>query len=169
MSTPNPFSAPNVPVRDVFNDTQTLASRGKRFGAAIIDFILQMAVGFPILLAFFGFSFTEYAAFAVQNQYLLALYGLIVGIVIYLVLHGYLLHTNGQTIGKKVLGIKVVRKDGSKADIVRLVGIRWLPFAVIAQIPFIGFLLVLVNYLMIFRESHLCFHDDLANTKVIDV
>ncbi len=37
-----------------------------------------------------------------------------------------LVYKNGQTIGKKALGIKVVRKDGSRATFGRIFGLRYL-------------------------------------------
>jgi uncharacterized RDD family membrane protein YckC len=168
MSTPNPFSAPNAPVRDVFNQNATeLATRGQRFGAALIDGIIGMLVTFPLLLAFFGFSYTSYGLWVAQNMFMATIVSFVLGIGIYLLLHGYLLHKNGQTIGKMLLKIKIVRKDGTVADFARIVLRRILPVMLIANIPYVGGLVLLVNYLLIFRASYFCGHDDIADTMVI--
>jgi len=91
----------------------------------------------------------------------------IVSIVILLVLQGYLLATQGQTIGKKLLGIRIVRSDGSKVDAARVIGLRYALIWALAVIPVVGWVFGLVDALMIFRNSRKCLHDNIADTIVI--
>ena len=53
----------------------------------------------------------------------------IAGFAIFLILHGYLLQTRGQTIGKIALGIRIVRTDGARASLGRLAGLATSPTA----------------------------------------
>ncbi|HYO56940.1 RDD family protein [Archangium sp.] len=79
----------------------------------------------------------------------------------------YLLATTGQSLGKRAMGIKVVRTDGSPVDLGRLILLR-------NVVPmFIGVatcnLFTLVDPLFIFSAERRCLHDHLADTKVIMV
>ncbi len=76
----------------------------------------------------------------------------------------YLLTTAGQTIGKKVMNIKIVKfDDESEGGFVTNVLLRGIVNGVIGIIPFYG----LVDVLFIFREDQRCIHDLIASTKVI--
>ena len=70
---------------------------------------------------------------------------------------------NGQSIGKKLLGIKVVRSDGSAVSLARLIWLRNVVNWVIHVVPFYG----LVDSLFIFGESRQCLHDKIADTIVV--
>ena len=74
---------------------------------------------------------------------------------------------NGQTIAKKILGIKVVRTDGSAASIGRIFWLRNVVNSLLAAIPLIGFLYSIVEVLFIFGDSRQCLHDKLADTIVV--
>lgn len=87
---------------------------------------------------------------------------------IYLLLHGFLLATRGQTIGKLVLGIRIVDIDTNQViPLVKQLLLRDLLIRVLVGIPFIGGIIGLVDSLLIFRWDRRCLHDHLANTKVI--
>ena len=73
----------------------------------------------------------------------------------------------GQTIGKRVAGIRIVRKDGSPIPAMRIITHRLLPVQIAAIVPVIGSIAVLVDALMIFRPGRNTLHDDIADTKVI--
>lgn len=78
-----------------------------------------------------------------------------------------LLARNGQTIGKKVLGIKVVRVDGSPVSLFRVFFLRYVCNTFLTLIPVAGSLYSLVDVLMIFSESRRTVHDHIADTIVI--
>ena len=88
-------------------------------------------------------------------------------VLILLALQGYLLATQGQTIGKKLLGIRIVRSDGSKVDAARVIGLRYALIWALAVIPVVGWVFGLVDALMIFRDSRKCLHDNIADTIVV--
>jgi uncharacterized RDD family membrane protein YckC len=89
---------------------------------------------------------------------------LIVGLFIYTAV---LVHRNGQTIAKKLLNIKVVRTDGSKAGLGRIFWLRNVVIVVLSVIPVLGVLVSLVDPLFIFRDNRRCLHDLIADTKVV--
>lgn len=79
----------------------------------------------------------------------------------------YLLATTGQTFGKRTLGIKVVRADGSPVDLGRLIFLRNIVPAVIGLVT--CNLFSLIDPFFIFSADHRCLHDHIADTKVIKV
>ncbi len=144
---------------------QELASRGTRLGAALIDGIIGIIAFIPVM------SFTgvwEQIAAGETLSFSTAMTLSIAGIIIFLLLHGYFLAQNGQTIGKKVLDIKIVDLHGNKPEFVSLIARRYLPLWVISQIPFVGGLFGLIDTLFIFREDRRCIHDHIAGTKVVE-
>ena len=154
----NPYAAPTAVVSDVNAPGEFMkAERGTRLVAAIIDSL----IGMPIALLFF-FSIgdgTGVNAALMGLGFVLFLALLVVNIV--------LLHKNGQTIGKKLMNIKIVRVDGSRAGLGRLLGLRIFVNALIGLVPFIGSIYGLVDVLFIFGEERRCVHDYIAGTIVI--
>jgi uncharacterized RDD family membrane protein YckC len=78
-----------------------------------------------------------------------------------------LVHRNGQTIGKKCMGIKIVRKDASRVTLARVFFVRYLANTILTLIPVVGSLYGLVDILFIFGEPKRCCHDYIADTIVI--
>lgn len=144
-----------------------LAGRGARLGAAIIDSIIMLTITFIPIIAFFG-GFMAYLTKFSENEFLFTPLLAVFGFVVYLLINGYFLAQTGQSIGKKAVGIKIVRTDGSKPDL-QHIALRRLGSVYLAQaIPVIGGLVILVDILMIFRESRQCLHDSIADTLVVN-
>jgi uncharacterized RDD family membrane protein YckC len=76
-------------------------------------------------------------------------------------------HKNGQTIGKRIVGIKVVRTDFSRATLGRIFWLRNVVNAIPGAIPYVGNVYGLVDHLFIFGESRQCVHDKIADTVVV--
>jgi len=123
-----------------------LASRGSRLLAAIVDTAAFLVVW---LVSYF------------VNEPALFFIGLI-GLAAYQI---YLLSTHGQTIGKNLMNIKIVKCDtGDNGGFVTNVLLRGILNAIISFIPFYS----LVDVLFIFREDRRCIHDMIANTQVVE-
>jgi len=88
---------------------------------------------------------------------------------LWFVMNGYYLHTRGQSVGKIAMKIKIVRADGTRADLFRLTFMRMLPVQLVTLIPAVGGLLNLVDALFIFGAERRCVHDLIADTKVVQV
>ena len=165
MNDDNLYASPDADV-DVSQlpGEQELASRWARLGAAIIDAILQFLVVLPVLLM------TNYMEYATSGMIpLIYQIGLpLAAILTYALVHGYFLAQNGQTIGKKLVGTRIVSvSDGLNPGFVKIVGLRFTPITIIAQIPVIGAIIGLINILFIFGPQKRCLHDYIAGTHVI--
>lgn len=133
-----------------------LAERGDRFVANLVDnFILALPIlGAGILAAIFSRN-----GGAVGFAFLLGALGTL-GVLGYQIT----LAQHGQSIGKRMRNIRVVRTDGSPASLGRILLLRNLVPAVIGS--FCG-IFGLVDVLLIFGDERRCLHDMLADTKVI--
>ena len=175
MNTPNAYAPPRAAVADVVVGAanMVLASRGARLGA----FLLDLAIGYAIFLvplmvsgALAGFSG------ALLRNDMSAITGVFLGVgglimvllcIAWCVITIIFVSANGQTIGKKMIGIKVVRKDGSKASLGRIFWLRNVVNLIIAMfLPFIYY--YIIDPLFIFGERQQCLHDLIADTVVIN-
>jgi uncharacterized RDD family membrane protein YckC len=168
MNQQNPYAppaAPSPPPAPESLDASGLvpAERGTRFGGALIDGLIGVMVMLPIQYAGGLFDGFPNMKITPASQ---VMWGAI-GFVIWFLLHGYFLR-NGQTIGKRVLGMQVVNvSDGRPASLVKMVFVRYLPVTVMAQVPVIGGLLAMVDALLIFGQERRCLHDLIAGTRVV--
>jgi len=136
------------------------ASRKDRWWAAVIDMVLQILASLPFIW-FIGLE-----AFKNPTPQL-ALANSANALLVYLVLHGYLLHKYGQTIGKAEYGMRIEMLNGEKASFQHIILWRYLPILVLSFVPLIGQLIVgLINPLLIFRQDRRCLHDHIAGTQV---
>lgn len=139
------------------DDEEKLADIGDRFLAQLID------GGALALLIGFGFIW-----FAIEEPLGVLMMALLV--VSLITLQWYLLTTQGQTVGKSLMKIKIVRYDTEEnPGFGRAVGLRELIPGFIGAIPLFGLLFTLVDILFIFGKERRCIHDYIAGTKVIDV
>lgn len=166
MDEQNPYTTPQAVVADMGDGE--LADRGARLGAAIIDGLILMAILLPLM--FFGGYFSAAMDAAAQGRQVgigtTLMWGLI-GLAVFVAVQFVPLNANGQTWGKKVLGIKIVDLAGGKPPVGKLIGLRYLPMQVAGAIPVVGPIIGLVNILMIFRGDRRCGHDLIAGTRVV--
>ena len=85
----------------------------------------------------------------------------------YVVYSAVLVHRYSQTFGKRVMKIRVVRADGTRATFMHLFFLRGGLTVLLSAIPGVGGLFWLVDLLLIFRDSRQCLHDNIADTKVV--
>jgi len=162
-SSSNPFAPPRAEVADIAaaSGVPALAGRGARFFAALVDGVLQGvvfgAVAFVVPGSLLGFGNSIGSLFVV----------LLISLAIFLLTQGWLLVQRGQTIGKALLGLRIVRPDGAKVTPLRVLGLRYGVGFVIAVIPLVGGVYSLIDILLIFRESRRCLHDQIADTIVV--
>ncbi len=148
-------------------NNRELAGRGARLGAAIIDgLILGVITVVPLMIMMGGFM--AYSTKMAEHQFLYTPLLAVFGFVVYLLVNGYFLAQTGQSIGKKAVGIKIVRTDGSQPDLQHIAMRRLGPVYLVQCIPVIGGFGVLIDVLMIFRESRQCLHDSIADTIVVN-
>jgi uncharacterized RDD family membrane protein YckC len=164
----NPYAPPQADVGDATeHDAQAeLAGRGERLGATILDSVIgAVLVGAPLLV---GMNFDAAASGNWEGAFSgigAALCG--IGALVYIAITAYLVYKNGQTMGKKIVGIKVVRSDRSRASVARIFWLRNFVNGLPGAIPYVGNLYQLVDALFIFGESRQCIHDKIADTVVV--
>lgn len=152
-------------------EQKPLAERGTRFVANLIDnfFILLL----PAIVAGFGIVLTGVAAGAAgagdddgpSGVLALVMFGLAglafmagCGVQLYFQIQ------HGRSVGKYLMGIRVVRLDGSPVEVWRIIVLRNLVVQLLAQMcGLVG----LVDALMIYGEPRRCLHDLLADTIVV--
>lgn len=166
----NPYAPPAAEILDRIAqpdvEESELAGLGTRLLGAVIDSAVMAALILPWVF------FTPYWDEAMKGEVSLRyqVLGVLVGLLAYLLLNGYLLTRYGQTIGKRVMGMRIVSaRDGQILPLWKVVLLRYLSLVLVAQIPWVGGLIGLVNPLFIFREDRRCLHDHLAGSKVVRV
>ncbi len=162
------FAPPQAHVADVAVEGMALPSRGLRFLGALVDAVVAFGVSWAVV-KLPGLQSMAKAQLEEANTSLWSLMpvSVVLGLVSLLVVQGWLLVTRGQTVGKLLFKMRIVRSDGSKPDAWRLLGLRY-GIGVLASInPLISGIYVLVDALLIFRPSRKCLHDSIADTQVI--
>jgi uncharacterized RDD family membrane protein YckC len=171
QGTHNPYRAPDTDLQseDVAAGSLpfVLASRGSRLGASFIDGLLALGILLPMQYAAGLYDSFPQATKLTPVQTVL---WSAAGLVLFVLLHGYFLKKNGQTIGKRLLRIRIASAaDGSTPPLDRLLLWRVLPVQVVVLIPYVGMLVMLVDALLIFRPDQRCLHDHIARTIVLKV
>lgn len=171
MTSPfNPYQPPEADELEahvrVTDSSSRLASLNQRLLASIIDSALGVAVVAPL-----QYKFGVFARLSAKTS--LGFGELVLWAAVYFAFwfleNGYFLATNSQTIGKRILGIRIEAISGGRASLSKIVFLRTLPFSCIANIPVVGGGLILADTLLIFRKDRRCLHDHLAGTQVVKV
>ncbi len=171
MSDPiNPYAPPQAEIFPATDPSQPypLASPWRRLGAAIVDSLIMMVIAVPVMWLTGYFGRTTQMAIEGRSWTPEVLLWAVFGLGVMVAVNWNHL-ARGQTIGKGILQLRIVRKDGSPADRTHIILKRLLPVQIAAQVPIIGSLAVLVDSLCVFRAGRNTLHDDIADTKVIDL
>ena len=170
MSEPNIYSPPesdlggSIEALKAGEFEKHLAGRWARLGAYLIDMVILILpyVAILTLTDYWDGALGEGMSITEEVIYF------VLGLLQYLLVNGYLLHRRGQTIGKWALGIKIVSVTTNQIlPLWKVFLIRYVPFATVAMLPFVGYFIAIANDLFIFRKDKRCIHDHLAGTRVI--
>ncbi|WP_374346974.1 RDD family protein [Chitinimonas sp.] len=164
MSDNNIYAAPEAKLVNEAGSSNT-ASRWKRLWASLIDTITIAVITVPV-----GFFIGAFNGITTGQQpgLLTSLALALLGLIVFFAINYNFLVKNGQTVGKKVLGIKIVGINGEPVTFQQHLIKRYAAFMLPGQIPLIGPLINLVNILFIFGKEARCGHDHIAGTKVVD-
>ena len=125
------------------------ARRLSRLEAVLIDDVISIV---PIIMIVYDDPIVRYLG--------------LISLISFVMIQLTLLSRTGQTIGKKIRGIMVVKTGTSEnGGFITNVVLRAIPGTILSAIPIIG----LVNVLFIFRKDRRCIHDLIAGTEVIEV
>jgi uncharacterized RDD family membrane protein YckC len=177
----NPAAAPAAPAAPVFAAATApvaqlpLGGLGARFGAALIDGLLQLLCKAP-----FFFAFVELFRLALQNPQtplqpeqvspviMAAYFKTLPWLVGLAAIQVTLLCVRSQSVGKLLVGLRIVSVENEQpgGPLRAFLLSDFIP-TVIEFIPFLGILFWLVDSCFIFRDDHRCIHDLIAGTKVV--
>lgn len=177
----NVYAPPKANLVGETSEVQELASRWRRLWASVVDGIIMVVIVLPLMYVTGGFDqIAEGQSTNVNYNFLDGMigvqggsggmYNLLVGLagtIIFLLINGKMLLDYGQTIGKKVLGIKIVDLDGNLPTLKQHFIKRYLVYIIPGQIPVIGGVVSIINLLLIFRKDKRCGHDLVAGTQVV--
>jgi uncharacterized RDD family membrane protein YckC len=157
----DPESGPSYssyqPINTGIEDRPELASRVTRLLAHLIDNICLAP-----LLIIFGVTI------AAGGDATIGLIGIGLLIAVFAIIQIYWLSALGQTIGKKVMKIRIAKlTTGENGGFITNVLIRIGAIFIISCVPFVGSFFALVNILFIFRDDKRCIHDLIAGTVVV--
>ena len=177
MTERNPYAPPQAEVRDApaAPPTEgTLATRTLRLAGAIVDSVVSAVFVVPFLMLAGEWT----AAISGELSYGTIALG---GFALFTAMHGYLLATRGQTLGKRLVGTRIVRADNDEVPtLARTLGLRYGTLALGLPVTlFVGMwagaiaypLIVfgLIDSALVFRRDRRCLHDLIAGTKVVAV
>lgn len=148
--------------RECLQRSPELAEVGSRFVANLVDSFAFFLPFFGALVAFILLSSAE-----LEGEVALVVAGLCtlatLGVAAFQL---HLCAQSGQSIGKRLMRIRVVRTDGSAASVWRILLLRnLLPQLINAGCN----LFSLVDALLIFTRERRCLHDMMADTLVVKV
>jgi uncharacterized RDD family membrane protein YckC len=133
-----------------------LATRSQRFVASVLDNLFALLACAPLALVVAAWD---------AHEDLIPI-ALMFGFVLFTIFQSVIIAQSGQSLGKKLLKIKIVRPDGSVPGFVQGVVVRyWLMTMMSAVCNLVG----LIDALLIFREDQRTLHDHMAGTNVIQV
>ena len=162
----NPYAAPEARIAEAVATGELVKSgRGVRLGAVLLDSVPVMVAAVVMAIALPATATADEGMSPLGVSVLVA-FG--VGMLAYVAYQLILLHRYGQTWGKKLLGIKIVRQDGSRAGLGRIFWLRYFVPGIIGNIPIAGLLFALADPLFIFGEPKRCIHDYIADTIVVN-
>lgn len=165
MSDFNPYAPPQADLRvETAPGSEPLASPWIRLVAQIVDGLILGVIFLPVMYLS-GYWSRAMASGGEMGLEPLLWAPIQIGVML-AINWNFLLQ--GQTIGKKLLKIRIVRKDGTPIERTRIITHRLLPVWLVSNIPYISIVL-LADALCIFRAGRNTLHDDIADTKVIQL
>jgi len=152
---------------------RTLAGRGARLAAAVIDGALSLLCLWPLMNPIFtdaasrnnySFAFADAVNLSASPHAKLAAWAFVFLVVVQVLM----LSTRGQSIGKRLCGIRIVRfRDERNPGFVHAFLLRGVLPGLIELIPVFGMIFMLVDTCFIFRADRRCLHDLMADTVVV--
>tara|TARA_Y100001956_G_scaffold80298_1_gene95219 strand:- start:5034 stop:5513 length:480 start_codon:yes stop_codon:yes gene_type:complete len=143
-----------------------LAGRGARLVASLIDSLILAIFILPLMYFTGGFSGLMQSPPVEPSLGYLLVIGF-VNFVLFGAINRTLLRDKGQTIGKKVMKIRIQGLDGKTPRLTELLFKRYAYYFLIGYVPVVGGFISILGVLFIFGKSRRCVHDFIASTQVV--
>lgn len=160
----DPYTTPEANLAIHEEKTMEYASRWQRLGGALLDGIIS---GLPTAGIFYTLGMYDRMGPDGKFSGTDLILSLVIGIIVFLLINVYLMYTQGQTVGKKIVGTWVVTLSGEQVTGNTYLFLRMMPIWILTQIPVIGGIVAFVDTVLIFRSENNCLHDDIAKTRVV--
>ena len=144
----------------------------RRMVATLIDVVLvPVFTLFLIMLLDVVEDAEDYASYTMLGVSVLA-----TAIAAYVLLNGYLLVRRGQTVGKWLLGVRIVGTEGMSAPLIRLFIVRPWFYVLLFTLPAVSFMMpvglifvviVVIDNGMALIGERRCVHDMICGTRVV--
>ncbi len=179
----NPFAPPRANLEPALQPARpVLAERGARLAAYLLDAapaLVGVAIVACEMWTTMPYTFGRRAGFApfihadmttdadMSKAVAISLWGVGVLLAVWLLYNLVLAYRYGQTWGKRRMGIRMVRMDGSRMSFARFFWLRNVAYGLCCLIPLLGWAIRLIDKLLILRDSRRCLHDMIADTIVV--
>ncbi len=157
------YKTPESSLLQEVHEKNIFASRWQRLWASLLDGLIIGLITFPLMYFTGGFDGVSNGT---QPSLGYTLFLGVLGIAVFFAFNVKLLLRDGQTIGKKVVGIKIVDLNDNVPVIKNLL-VRYITYFIPGQVPLVGQLFSMVNILFIFGKQKRCIHDYFAGTRVV--
>lgn len=142
-----------------------LASRSSRFLASAFDGLLALGLSFPVLVHLGGLSWLRAGQ---PLPFPVALQVTAANVAIFLLLNTYGLRTQGQTLGKRLMGIRIVDATSGRVPslsrlILRRYGFVWM----LNTVPGVRGIAFPLDFIFIVRADRRALHDFVGGTRVV--
>lgn len=168
----NPYQSPTtttaVPLGYAPVETHRLASRGTRFIGRLVDSLIYGVAVIPGFVIAIVFAHDRPRQQGGGDDFVSAMGILLIvgGLLAVVIINCVMIMQSGQSIAKKMFGMRIERLDGSPPGFVYGVLLRsWLPWFIGV---FFGALWAFADSVAIFSRERRCIHDHLAGTRVVD-
>jgi uncharacterized RDD family membrane protein YckC len=142
-----------------------LASRVDRLLAIIVDIVVGLVVAIPASRYTGTYDAIPHGQGVPPSVYF---ENMLIGWGWFFVVISYWLNKYGQTVGKRLLGIRISDFQTEAAPPFWRLLVRTAVAPVAALLGIIGNLFTLVDILFIFSKNRRCIHDLIASTRVVD-
>lgn len=159
----NIYATPKSELIKDSGEESTLATRWQRLWASMLDGLVIMVLTVPAMYLSGGYD-GIFEGVKPSLKYTLLIGAL--GLIVFFIINGNLLIKHGQTIGKKIVGIKIVDLEGNLPSLKHHLIKRYAVYFIPGQIPVVGQFISIINILFIFGKQKRCVHDFVAGTKV---
>ena len=166
LASTNPYAAPAETASGGIDYAQqhNLASRPLRLAGEIIDWALYGLSTIPAV-GVFGYADAQNND-ALSGIGALLLFG---GLILVGLVNWILISVSGQSLAKRLLGMRIVKTDGQLPGFLHGVLLRsWVLSLICACYP-IGIIVYVIDGLFVFGVKRQCLHDLIANTLVANV
>lgn len=167
----NPFATPLIDLIDPHRtaEQRKLASLLQRFTGSLLDTTIAGICGLLAIYLIVKSAGMPDPMYALQKNMGRTAVWFYAGVLPVTLVQAILISNTGRSIGKFVVGTRIVTVDDEPAGFVHGYALRDVPVMVIGAMPVIGPLFTFFDAIAVFSANRRCIHDHIAGTKVVRI